>query len=127
MQRNGNRTFDDALDDFMIYCQDKHLRAKTMISYEATLKLFFRYLEDNFEIVNIGSIREAMCSDYISYTKARGKYTFAADDRQKILNNPEGRGDFGKKVSASTINNYIRNLKVFFNYLIEENKINKIQ
>lgn len=40
-------------------------------------------------------------------------------------NYQQNRKDFGKQISDSTINNYLRNIKVFFNYL-EDNQILKI-
>lgn len=36
------------------------------------------------------------------------------------INNPTVRKDFSKKISVITINNYIRNIKVFFSYLKDE-------
>ena len=39
------------------------------------------------------------------------------------MNHPQNRKDHGNKVSDVTINNYIRNIKVFFNYLDENNII----
>ena len=44
---------------------------------------------------------------------------------------PDKRKDYGKKISDVTINNYIRNMKVFFNYLeefrvIKDNPMKKI-
>lgn len=35
------------------------------------------------------------------------------------------RKDYGKKGSITTINNYIRNIKVFFNFLLEQSYIKK--
>lgn len=34
----------------MSYCESKDLTRKTMLSYEATLKLFARYLQDELKI-----------------------------------------------------------------------------
>lgn len=123
MRKKVAITVEEMIDEFMLYCQEKNLRIKTMASYEATLKLFSRYVQDNFKVNNISGITRNICNDYITYTKDRGKYTFVVNDIKKYTNNPEGRSDFGKKVSITTINNYIRNLKVFFNYLMEEKMI----
>lgn len=46
-----------------------------------------------------------------------------SDERTIKLNYPEYRKDFGKEISNSTINNYIRNIKVFFNYCYEKKYI----
>jgi len=62
----------------------------------------------------------------------RGKYTFYIVDKQKKTNYPERRRDYRKPISTATINNYIRNLRVFFNYLernyiIKKNPMKKIR
>lgn len=117
--------FDYQTDDFMFFCENKNLSKKTMVSYEATLRLFSRYIEDNFSITNAKYVKEKHVKDYIMYTKNRGKYTFTANSQTDRINNPSARADFGKKVSITTINNYIRNLKVYFNFLVEERVIKK--
>ncbi|SHH36792.1 tyrosine-type recombinase/integrase [Clostridium grantii] len=111
------------IDNFMYYCENKNLSKKTIASYEATLRLFARYLEDNFSITDAKLVKEKNIKDYIIYTKERGKYTFTANSRTEKINNPCAREDFGKKISTTTVNNYIRNLKVFFNFLVEERVI----
>jgi integrase/recombinase XerD len=122
-KKSKNYVVSDAIEDFLFYCQEKDLRIKTINSYESTLKLFQRYVEDNFKVIYANCINKAMCRDYIAYTKERGKYTFYADEIKKDVNLPQNRNDYGKKVGTATINNYIRNLKVFFNFLIERKYI----
>lgn len=56
--------------------------------------------------------------------KERGKYTVVANENTKMVNFPENRVDYQKEVSKTTINNYIRNIKVFFNYMYENRYIN---
>ncbi|WP_243143350.1 hypothetical protein [Clostridium estertheticum] len=47
-------------------------------------------------------------------------------DKKTLKGNiPEARGDYGKQVSITTVNNYIRNIKVFFNYSKEQGIIKK--
>ena len=41
-----NLTFDWQIDEFMVYCQSKQLRPKTMQSYEQALRLFARWCEE---------------------------------------------------------------------------------
>lgn len=113
------------LDEFMIYCESKNLSKKTMMSYEQTLRLFFNYLDEEKKIVNLSSISEKIIREYITYIKDRGKYTVVGDKNSLKINKPEVRNDYGKKVSITTINNYIRNIKVFFNYLKYQNYIKK--
>ncbi|APQ77030.1 site-specific integrase [Clostridium botulinum] len=38
------------IDEFMIYCESKNLSKKTMMSYEQTLRLFTKYLEEEKDI-----------------------------------------------------------------------------
>lgn len=47
------------------------------------------------------------------------------DERRKSANNPERRKDYNDSVSPVTVNNYIRNLKAFFSYLVEIGEIKK--
>ena len=41
-------------------------------------------------------------------------------------NNPENRSDYAKKISPTTINNYMRNMKVFFNWCMEQELIARL-
>lgn len=75
---------------FMEYCLSKQLRPKTMRAYEKTLRLFAKWLQ------------------------SRGKDTACSDERSKKINFPENRSDYNEKVSNITINNYLRNMRVFF-------------
>lgn len=120
------------VDDFINYCDYKNLSIKTIASYEQTLRLFIRYLKDECNISKTEQVKEQNIINYVEGIKERGKYTVVADDATKRYNNPQNRQDFGKKVSVATINNYIRNLRVYFNYmydnrLIKVNPIRKIK
>lgn len=111
------------IDDFMNYCDYKELAKRTLSSYEQTLKLFARYLQDKCEITSTEQVKEQTIINYITSIKERGKYTVVSDEATKKTNNPHHRQDFGKKVSQVTINNYIRNLRVYFNYMYENRLI----
>ncbi|MGG7201075.1 tyrosine-type recombinase/integrase [Clostridium butyricum] len=115
----SKRNFQFYIEDFMEYCNLKGLSRKTMKSYEATLKLFSKFIDEEFQIMEVSDIKDKHIKEYIKFTKERGKYSYVSDDKSIVLNNPSARKDFGKAVSASTINNYIRNLKVFFNWLVD--------
>ncbi|ERM91932.1 hypothetical protein O163_08265 [Caldanaerobacter subterraneus subsp. yonseiensis KB-1] len=114
---------DYQLDDFLNYCKEKNLSLKTIASYEQTLRLFIRYLYDTYKIVDAKDVKEDMIRNYIRYLQERGKYTITADERTKMINFPDNREDYGKKISVATINNYLRNIKVFFNFLVEFREI----
>lgn len=114
---------DYEVDDFMNYCDYKGLSPKSMRSYEQTLRLFIRYLKDECNITSTGEIKEQTIKQYISSIKERGKYTVIAEEKSRRINNPQNRQDFGKKVSLATVNNYTRNLRVYFNYMYDNRLI----
>jgi integrase/recombinase XerD len=113
------KEIDLQIDEFMLNCQAKGLSKKTMASYEQTLRLFSQYFLDNYSIEDANKMNKEMITKYIQYLQVRGKYTVVSNDMSKIYNNPEVRSDLGKKITTTTINNYIRNIKVFFSYLKE--------
>ena len=120
------------IDEFMIYCRSRELRAKTLESYEHTLRLFERWCNDELNITQVDQVTESVIRRYITNLQERGKYTFYANEKSKEQNFPERRRDFRKPVSAATINNYIRNLKVFFNwldsdYVLKKNPMKKVR
>ena len=110
----------------------KDFQKKTYGSYEQSLRLLVIYLKEKFAITKTEQVKEKHLKDYIDNLKERGKYTVVYNERTKKTNNPQNRGDFGKKVSSVTINNYIRNMRVYFNYMygnrmIKVNPVNKIK
>ena len=124
--------FDWQINEFMVYCRSTQLRERTMYSYEQTLRLFERWLCDEHKIYSVDKVTENMIRKYINDLQERGKYTFFVNDLSKVKNYPERRRDFRKPVSVTTINNYIRNLRVFFNwlerdYVIKKNPMRKIR
>lgn len=96
-----------------------------MSSYEQTLKLFGRWLADELNIYTVDKITENVIRKYICDLQERGKYTFYVNDLSKKKNYPERRRDYRKAVSPITINNYIRNIRVFFNWMEREYIIRK--
>ena len=111
------------IDDFINYCDYKGLSQKTYGSYEQSLRLLVIYLKEKFDITKTEQVKEKHLKDYIENLKERGKYTVVYNEKSKKINNPQNRGDFGKKVSLVTINNYIRNMRVYFNYMYENRLI----
>ncbi|MEK3716257.1 tyrosine-type recombinase/integrase [Paenibacillus sp. FSL R7-0333] len=110
------------LENFMLYCSSKNLSRKTLASYEQTLKLFMLYLKSEFQIEEVKKVQTGHMRHYIKYLRERGKYTVVAASKSKYNNHPEGRKDYNSEVSTSTISNYVRNIKVFFNYLYQVEK-----
>lgn len=120
-----NLDFDWLTDEFMLYCRSTQLREKTMSSYEQTLHLFGRWCADELKIYTVDKITENVIRKYIDDLQTRGKYTFYVNDLSKKKNYPDRRRDYRKPVSVTTINNYIRNIRVFFNWLEREYIIRK--
>ncbi len=124
--------FDWQIDEFMVYCRSIQLREKSMMAYEQTLRLFERWCNEELNILTVDKVTEQVIRRYINDLQDRGKYTFYAKEEQKRTNNPNRRRDFRKPISTATINNYIRNLRVFFNwldreYVIRRNPMKKIR
>lgn len=111
------------IDNYMLYCDSKNLTRKTKASYEQSLRLFSAYLRNNHNVTEPAAIKTAHIRSYIQYLRDRGKYTVVADEQSKHVNNPDGRTDRAKPVSDTTIANYLRNIKVFLNFLVEEREL----
>lgn len=77
------------LDEFMIYCESKNLSKKTMMSYEQTLKLFFKYLYDKENIMDASKVSEKFIREYIKYIKiadeAKNDYDKAIEIYQEVI------------------------------------------
>lgn len=113
------RNFDEYIEDFMIHCVNKDLSKKTLKSYESSLKLFQKYLEEEHNIFTPTMVTAKIFKEYLEFTKTKGKYSYVANGDSTTCNNPTARNDFGKQVSMWTVNNYLRNIKVFYSYLVE--------
>lgn len=114
-----SKMIDDIIIDYLEYCNYKNLSLKTIKSYHQTLMLFSKYLEEEKQITDINKISKNTVEEYISFTKERGKYAFVASEEGMIKANIDKRTDIGKEVSNSTLNNYLRNIKAFFSYLVD--------
>jgi integrase/recombinase XerD len=115
--------FEFQLDNFMLFCSSKNLSRKTLGSYEQTLKLFSHYMISQHQIDDVKKVKSAHVRHYIKYLRERGKYTAVSNERSTSVNHPDHRNDFNKPVSDTTIANYLRNIKVFFNFLYREHEI----
>jgi integrase/recombinase XerD len=109
--------FEFQIENFTLYCTSKNLSKKTLASYEQTLKLLGLFLEKHFEVVDVDKVQTAHLRHYIKYLRERGKYTVSVTPEKESINYPDHRTDYSKPVSTTTIANYMRNIKVFFNWL----------
>lgn len=122
------KDFDYYIDEYMYNCRSRKLRPKTMQSYEQTLRLFERWCIDEEGITEPSEVREATIRKYICSLEERGKYTFYSNEESKKTNTPDRRRDYKSDISITTVNNYVRNLKAFFNWFsYEVNKPNPMQ
>nr|WP_156817003.1 tyrosine-type recombinase/integrase [Salsuginibacillus kocurii] len=117
------RESDIFLNDFFVYCESKNLSRKTIKSYDQTLRLFFIYLENEHNITDVRNTKSTHVRQYIKHLKERGKYTVVGNEGSQQINFPDHRTDHGKQIGDTTIANYLRNIKVFFNFLKEEGEI----
>lgn len=127
-----NLSLDWWIEEYMIFCRSRQLRGKTLDSYEQGLRLFERWCKDTLNIDTVDKISEGVIRRYINEIHERGKYTFYANDASKEKNYPERRRDYRKPVSTVTINCYLRDIRVFFNwldrdYLLSKNPMKKIK
>lgn len=113
------------IEEFLTNCQIKHLSAKTIKSYNQSLLLMADYLEFKHNITDATQVKAVHINAYIGYLQERGKYTVKVEVEQIQPNYPERRTDYKRQISKTTINNYIRNMRVFFNYLLDFDYINK--
>ncbi|MCY9589476.1 integrase [Paenibacillus chitinolyticus] len=113
------------VEDFLTFCQNKNLSRKTILSYDQTLKLFLAYLKNEHGVEKITEVRTGHIRQYVAYVQERGKYTVVNRESSKLVNFPENRTDYKKPISTITVNNYIRNIKVLFNWLQQEGELVK--
>lgn len=65
MKGVGFLNFQRMIALFMDYCHSKQLRAKTMASYEQSLKLFAQWLRDEMGIEDAAQVKEPHIREYI--------------------------------------------------------------
>ncbi|MCU5322566.1 tyrosine-type recombinase/integrase [Bacillus paranthracis] len=111
--------FELQLDNFMLYCSSKNLSTKTLKSYDQTLNLFLLYMRETYQVEDAGKVKPVHIRQYIKYLRERGKYTVAYTTIANDINRPHNRTDYKKPLSDTTISNYLRNIKVFFNFLFQ--------
>jgi integrase/recombinase XerD len=115
--------FDLELDFFMMHCDSRNLSRKTLSSYDQTLRLFQHYLKNEHDITEAKKVKSWHIQKYITHLRERGKYTVVVNEHTKKINHPDNRIDKGDEISDTTIANYLRNIKVFFNYLFSKGRI----
>ena len=109
--------FNRTITHYMEHCRSRNLRPRTLISYEQTLVLFALWMEQTHGVRQVEGVKEAHIRQYIIDLQSRGKYTFCTPEGARSF--PQNRRDYQQRISNITINNYLRNLHVFFAWLVE--------
>lgn len=82
-------------------------------------------MQHEHEVEEPDKVKKGHIRQYIKYLQKRGKYTVVRNEKSKLNNYRQNRSDYKKTVSNITINNYVRNVKIFFNWLSSEGEIRK--
>lgn len=94
---------------FEVFNRTEGKTAKTLRWYAQSLKQFLLFLKKTRKPTNLANLGESEAREFILYLQ----------DRRKWQDNPYVRTNHGK-LSAMTIQNYIRALRAFFNWLYKE-------
>ncbi|EOU1756426.1 tyrosine-type recombinase/integrase [Clostridium perfringens] len=122
----------DILDDFMTDCKYRDLRRSSIRLYERSLRLLFKFLEDDYKLIYVEDVKEEHIRNYIKFTKERGKYSYVSNENNLDINSPQNRGDFGQPISLCTLDSYVGTIKMFFKWCVDnkylkQNPTNKIK
>ena len=109
---------------YLEYGMSKQLRERSLQSYKQTLGLFAAWIRDQ-GILEIEEIKDATIRKYILSLQSRGKYTAYVEKEKEEINCPSHRKDYGKPLTNLTINGYLRNIRGFFTWLVEEEYLDK--
>lgn len=110
----------EAISLYMDYCLGRQLRNKTQESYKQTLRLFAAWIINEQQISEVRDISERHIRLYTAWLRNRGKYTFSYSADTELSNKPSHRRDYNQSITITTVNNYLRNLRSFFVWLVDE-------
>ena len=119
----SKRSYATYIQNFIDYCSLKGLAEKTIKSYYQSLTLFTKSLEEEKEILYINKLNKNVVEEYIQFIKERGKYSFIANVKDLNANYKDRSRDISKEISVSILNKYLRNIKVFFNWVYDNELI----
>ena len=95
-----------------------------MQTYRQSIRLFAAWLRER-DIEDVEEIHEMTIRDYILDLQERGKYAACYDARTKAFNCPEHRTDYMERLSNTTINGYLRTIRVYLNWLVDIEVLNR--
>ena len=73
-----NTNFDYLINEYMVYCRSRQLRAKTLNSYEQALRLFERWCKEQMSIDDVAKITDSVMrvsAHIVSGSGMRQKFT----------------------------------------------------
>jgi integrase/recombinase XerD len=94
MRSSNTQNLQEAFEQFIKMCKLKNLSPKTTETYEVHYGIFTKFIDSN---TPVAGINRTVIDDYIMYLKQKGT------------------------IKDITVNTYLRSLRVFFNYLMEQN------
>ena len=65
-----NTNFDYLINEYMVYCRSRQLRAKTLNSYEQALRLFERWCKEQMSIDDVAEITDSIIRRYCNNKKS---------------------------------------------------------
>ena len=74
----------DILDDFMTDCKYRDLRRASIRLYERSLKLLFKFLKNDYNIIFEEDVKEEHIRNYIKITKERGDHCYVSNENMVI-------------------------------------------
>ncbi|MGU8452038.1 hypothetical protein [Clostridium perfringens] len=74
----------DILDDFMKDCKYRDLRRASIRLYERSLKLLFKFLKDDYNIIFAEDVKEEHIRNYMKITKERGNHSYVSNENMVI-------------------------------------------
>lgn len=80
LKKNKNELL-DVLEDYMADCKYRDLRRTTIMAYEQSLRLLFKFLKDDYKVIYVKDVKEEHIINYIDFTKERGKYSYATNEK----------------------------------------------
>ncbi|SHJ65807.1 integrase/recombinase XerD [Hathewaya proteolytica DSM 3090] len=117
-KKQQQNDINEVMDIFLSYCVEKDLTVKTRNSYRSSILLFSTWLEEIYNITDVTKITKTQIKEYLQDTRERGKYTLTTTT-VNVNNNPSARRDFNKEISSTTVNGYLRIIKVFLQYCVD--------
>ena len=85
--------FDRVISLYLDDCHSRQLRPKTLQSYEQAVRLFGKWLEDQYAITQVEEVRDLHVRSYINDLQSQGQYTYSIDPQKEQYNQPQHRRD----------------------------------